>query len=362
MSSVSRGAGVANVVMAYYRHIDKTKFQFDFLIYYRTEADYTDEITALGGNVYVIPKPGVKELLAYKRELIKILEGNTFAAVHLHELYMNGIIFPVAKKCGIKKCIAHSHTTTYSENGLIKSFRNRLMFSTLRLFATDLFACGLRAAEFAYGRKELASGNIYIMSNAIELNKYQFSSKIRSDMREKFDIKDSDIVLGHVGRFTAVKNHDFLIELFKALYFSDNRYKLLLVGSGERLDEIKEIVRKENLEEEVVFLGNRDDVPALLQAMDIFLLPSLSEALPIVSIEAQASGLRCIVSDTISKEIDIQNVSFINLNAGIDEWCEQIKKETTLRDRTECVGKVRQAGYDICQETKKLEEKYGSIM
>lgn len=363
MSSISKGAGIANVIMTYYRNIDRSQVNFDFLIYYHTDSDFDEEIHNYGGNVYLIPKPGIRSVVKYIKELDEFFKTHQgeFQAVHLHEMYMNAIVFPIAKKHGIKCCIAHSHTTMYSDK-LLSRIRNWIMFLPLKKTATDYFSCGIKAGEFAFGKNCVHEEKCYVLKNALNLTKYSFDRETYNEVRDEFNISCDDLVIGHVGRFEAQKNHEFLINVFKELHSRSPKSKLMLVGSGTGFERIKKMTETSGLSNSVIFTGNRSDVPRLLNAMDIFVLPSLFEGLPIVAIEAQASGLPCVISKTVTNEVSIGNVVYRDINGknAVNIWCDTILS-TKINDekiRLEYNRMVKDSGYDIFVESKRLVEKY----
>lgn len=367
MSSVSKGAGIANVIMTYYRNMDRTKVIFDFLIYYHTDSDFDEEIKSYGGRIYLIPKPGIRTMKQYVSELEAFFckHQGEYDAVHLHEMYMNAIVFPIAKKYGIKCCIAHSHTTLYSDR-FISGIRNRIMFLPLKKNATAYFACGVKAGEFAFGKNCVEDGSCYVLKNALDLNKYIFNPRDYANVRDELSISHDDLVIGHVGRFEAQKNHNFVIKVFCELLNAKSNVKLLLVGSGSNFERIQKEVKELGIEQYVIFTGNRSDVPRLLNAMDIFILPSLFEGLPIVAIEAQASGLPCVVSNTVTNEISIGNVIYRDIH-GVDaaqKWCDAICaiKPNDYEERINYNTLVKEKGYDIFVESQKLVDKYESMV
>lgn len=363
-SSVSRGSGVTNVIMNYYRHIDRKQCQFDFLIFGKMSNDYTNEIEELGGVIHIIPKPNVKNLSYYKKQLNQFFRkyGKKYDIIQLHEIYLNSIIFPIAKRNGIKVRIVHSHTTLYSDKK-VNAIRNFIMFMPLKKTATHFFACGKQAGFFTYGKKYVESGKVYIMNNAIEVNKYFYNEDIRSRTRQALGIEDQEILIGNIGRFAPQKNHKFILQIFNQLCKKNQNFKLVLIGEGPDLESIQEMAKKYKIQSKVLFLGSRNDVPDLLQAMDIFILPSKFEGLPIVAVEAQAAGLPCILSDNITKEVEYGTVKYLSIKC-VQEWCNTIEEITISTEGYRNISKdcLKQSGFDINVEADKLLFQYEKIL
>ena len=357
VSSLSKSGGVMNVIMNYYRHIDTEKIQFDFLFFQNlddTDDTYEEEIKKKGGKVYLISKPSLNN--KFKEELSNILSKETYAALHNHEVYLTFLLAPIAKQNGISNIIAHSHTTMYSDK-LISSFRNRFLCLGLKKNATYYFSCSKAAGEFLYGKKSVDSGNVEVINNAVDCERFRFNEVVRKNIREELGL-EKNIVFGHVGRFSEQKNHMFLIEIFAALKKKEKRAKLLVVGDGPLFNQVRRKIHQLNISSEVVFLGKRDDVPDLLQAMDIFLLPSLFEGLPVVGVEAQVSGLPIVMSSNITKEIGLLNYEYISLDEDANNWADKILEMPINLERQNSCDILMENGFDISIEAKNLEVLY----
>ena len=354
------GGGVEAVVMNYYRHIDRNKIQFDFIC----DSDSTnipyEEIEKLGGKVILVPP--YQKVFAYHKELKKIFRENDYKIVHSHINTLS--VFPLyAAKCAkVPIRIAHSHSTTNK-----KEWKKNLLKQVLRpfskVFATHYFACSEYAGRWLFGNKEYDKGNVFLLNNAIEVDKFKYDEKIRKEVRKELKIKEDTVVIGHIGRFVAQKNHTFLIDIFNEYHKLNSNSLLLLVGQGPLEEEIKEKVKKLELEDSVKFLGQRNDVNKLYQAFDLFLLSSLYEGLPVVGIEAQASGLLCILSKSMTKETKVlETTKFISLEKNDKEWAKIINKELTNFKRKDTTKEIVNNGYEINVETIKLENKYKSLL
>ena len=326
LSTLTISSGVASFVMNYYRNIDRDKVQFDFLYFEKADNEILNEIKCLGGNAYYIKKPSFKNCIKSYNGFNQIFQkhGCEYSAVHLHEVYLVHFINYFVKKYEIKHLITHAHTTKYSDNH-INAIRNRIMCLGLTKVATEYFACSKAAGEFYYGKKAVKNALVKVIPNAIDLKKYKFNETIRNKVRKELNIEDK-FVIGHIGRMTPQKNQKFLLKIFAELRKENDRAVLLIIGDGSLHNEIENEILNLALSDSVILLGVRKDIPALLMAMDVFVLPSLFEGLGIVVLEAQATGLQCILSDKVPKEVDCGLCKFVKLNAGTDVWCNVISK------------------------------------
>lgn len=348
------GGGVEAVVMNYYRNIDKTKIQFDFICDNDSTNIPYQEIEQLGGKVILIPP--YQHQKSYQKELQKILKQNNYKIIHSHINTMS--VFPLyaAKKVGISIRIAHSHSTSNKVEWK-KNILKNILRPYSKIYATDYFCCSELAGKYLFGNKTYNEGKVFLLNNAIDLDKYKYNEKERNKQRKKLNINKDAIVIGHIGRFVKQKNHSFLIDIFKKINELNNNTILILVGQGPLENEIKSKVKKLNLDNKVIFLGQLEETNNIYQAFDIFLLPSLYEGLGMVLIEAQVSGLPCIASKevpTIAKVTN--NLHFIDLN-NLEEWTNYISK-LEIKERNNYLKEIRNNGYDIKIESKKLELKY----
>lgn len=273
------GGGVESVVMNYYRHLDHSKVQFDFICDDDSTNIPYDEIEKLGGKVILIPP--YQKVFKYQKELRRVLRDGKYKIVHSHINTLS--VFPLyaAKKVGVPVRIAHSHSTTNK-----KEWKKNLLKQVLRPFskkyATNYMCCSELAGRWLFGDKAYDEGKVYLLNNAIDLDKFKYDKKIRDKKRKELGIKEDTIVIGHIGRFVAQKNHTFLIDIFNQFHKKEKNSILLLAGQGPLQEEIKNKVRELGLDDSVRFLGQRNDANELYQAFDVFLLPSLYEGLPVV--------------------------------------------------------------------------------
>lgn len=354
------GGGVESVVMNYYRNIDHSKIQFDFICDNDSTNIPYEEIEQLGGRVILIPP--YQKVFNYQKELRKVLKKGNYKIVHSHINTLS--VFPLyaAKKVGIPVRIAHSHSTTNK-----KEWKKNILKQVLRpfskVFATHYFCCSELAGRWLFGNKEFDNGNVYILNNAINLEIFKYDKNIRDKKREELNIKNNTLVIGHLGRFVEQKNHRFLIDIFNEIHRNNSDSILLLGGQGPLLEEIKEKVNHLGLKNCVQFLGQRNDAAELYQAFDIFLLPSLYEGLPVVGVEAQASGLLCVFSDDMTKETKVlDSTIFMSLDNSANEWAVTILKLYKQFNRKDTRNEISNNNFNIKVESVKLENYYLSKM
>ena len=350
------GGGVEAVVMNYYRHIDRTKIQFDFLCDEDSTNIPYEEIEQLGGRVILIPP--YQKVFKYQKELIRIFKENNYKIVHSHINTLSVFSLRAAKKAGVKVRIAHSHSTTNK-----KEWKKNLLKQVLRpfskVYATDYMCCSELAGRWLFGDKTYDSGKVYLLNNAIDLDKFKYNESLRKKKRKELGISDDTLVIGHIGRFVAQKNHTFLIDIFNEVHKKNSNSLLLLVGQGPLKEEIENKVKELQLNDSVRFLGQRNDANELYQAFDVFCLPSLYEGLPVVGVEAQATGLLCIFSDDMTKETKVLDTTeFLSLNQSVEEWANDIIKKHSKYERKDVKNIIADNNFDIIFESKKLENKY----
>lgn len=353
------GGGVEAVVMNYYRNIDRNKVQFDFICDDDSTNIPYEEIESLGGRVILIPP--YQKVFKYHKELKRVLKEGKYKIVHSHINTLSVFSLWAAKSAKVPVRIAHSHSTTNK-----KEKKKNLMKQVLRpfskLFATDYMCCSELAGRWLFGDKTYNQGKVYLLNNAIDLDKFTYNEKIRKDKRKALDIKDDTLVIGHIGRFVAQKNHTFLIDIFNEIHKKESNSILLLAGQGPLMEETKEKVKQLDLEESVKFLGQRSDANELYQAFDVFLLPSLYEGLGMVAIEAQVAGCKCIASTEVPVIAKItDNLEFISLNKSAKEWSDEIFSKLNNETRKSYVKEATKYGYDIKSEAENIEKYYISL-
>ncbi len=346
-------AGVQSFLMNMYRNMDREKVQMDFLVHYKEDQFFDDEIMKLGGKVYKLSVREDYNLFKYFYELYKFYKTHPeYKIVHGHMDTLGFFYLGIAKICGVPVRIAHSHNS-FIQTGIKRPFR-MLMIKLYSKPANKLAACSKNAGEFMFGNSKFE-----VINNAIDTKKYKFNNELRLKKRKEIGFSDNDIVVGNVGRFHKSKNQIFLIDVLNELKKINKSYKLLLVGSGEKESEIKKKIKEFNLESDVTILSNRRDVDELYQAMDGFIMPSFYEGLPVTGIEAQASGLPCFFSDTVTKAVNITNNSyFMSLKSNEKKWAQDINERIENFERKDVSELVKRNGYDAMIEAKKLEQRY----
>lgn len=355
-NNLSKKSGIMSVIMNYYRNIDREKVQFDFLCFKVKNSTYEEEILKLGGQIFYIDQTRNIFKLKKQLDIFFKMHHTEYDIIHYHAISIWNIALNIASNYNINNLIAHSHATVYGENVLSK-IKNYLTCITLKKQANIYFACSRAAGEFLYGFQLVQEGKVYILNNAVNINKFKYNNNIRDVYREKMKL-DNKYVIGHVGRFNEQKNHEFLIDIFYRLKKESPNSMLILVGEGPLKHKIQTKVKNLGLENDVMFLGLRDDVCELLQAMDVFVLPSFFEGLPVSAVEAQAAGLPCVLSERITREVDITDVDFLSIGPKeCQKWVKALSKYVR-HARSNTTLKLREQSFDIIQEVKKLEEYY----
>ncbi len=349
--------GVGSVVKNYQTHFQRDKIKIDFIIFDPQEdTPFNRTVRENGAAVYTFPLLTLKnvvKIIVLLQKFYKMHQGE-YHIVHVHSPNIAWMCFLNAKRYGIKYRIVHSHSTSYSDEKL-KSLRNRIVCIPIKRIADIYMACSKAAGAFLFGKKSL--DKVIIVKNAIDCSKFQFNDEIRKRVREELKINDA-ITVGHVGRIDYPKNHNFIIDIFEQIIKRHRNSILMLVGDGPLKECIMETVKRKGIADNVLFLGSRDDVYALLQAMDVFLMPSLFEGLPVVGIEAQASGLPCVMSAAVTEEVNVGLTSYMSLSDSAEKWAESVLKRYGSSNRIQGAQLVSEAGYDIAVEAKKLEDLY----
>lgn len=354
------GGGITKFVLRLWKYIDREKFSFDFVTMSK-QLDFAEQLETEGCKIYYLSAYAEDDKECFIREVNDILT-NGYDIVHLHTSWWRGFLLEeIAREKGIPKIIVHSHNTDVH----IKEYQSRedarrLHFEQRDLLtenkATDYIACSEEAAKWLYGDR-IPKDRINIIPYAIEVESYQFDEEIRDKYRRELGYGEMDYVIGHVGRFAYQKNHNFLIEVFKRVFEQNSNVKLLLIGTGELEDAVRNKVAEDGLGDKVQFTGKRKDVNGLMQAMDIFAFPSRFEGFGIVLIEAQAAGLKCIVSDTIPLIAKItDNIEFMEFD--VDKWVNKIQEYRNGYKRTDMSGIMERAGFGMMSMVRKIERIY----
>lgn len=348
--------GSQSLVMSIYRQIDRSKVQFDFVTTIDTVGAFYDEAKGLGAKIYVCPQykgTNHKEFCLWWNQFFD--KHNEYRVIHGHVRSTASIYLSIAKKHGLVT-IAHSHSTS---NGKDKSsIIKNLLQLPLRYIADWCFACSDEAGQWLFGKNIINSSSYRLISNAIDGVRFSYSLSKRNDMRRALGVEEK-IVIGHNGRFTPPKNHFFLIDIFEEIYKINSNAYLLLIGDGELKSEIERYCIKKGLEKSVLFLGTHNNVENYYQAMDVFLFPSKWEGLGIVAIEAQASGLPCVVSKEVPDKVDIGAglVKFLSLDEKPKKWAMVVLNEIN-KERHSHLEELVESGYEIKELAKSLSDFY----
>lgn len=354
------GGGVEAVVMNYYRNIDKQLIQFDFICDEDSTNIPYDEIESLGGKVILIPP--YQKVISYHKKLKRILKDGNYKIVHSHINTLSVFSLFAAKCAKVPIRIAHSHSTTNPREKK-KNLLKQALRPFSKLFATDYFCCSELAGRWLFGDKMFDMSKVYLLNNAIDLDRFRYDSEVRNKKRIELNIKSDTLVVGHIGRFVEQKNHRFLIDIFNEINKKNNNSLLILAGQGPLMNEIKEKVKKLNLEDNVLFLGQRNDANELYQVFDLFLLPSLYEGLPVVGVEAQASGNLCFLSNDMTKETKVlDSTIFMSLSDSPSRWADKIFESLNKFKKHDTKEEVSKYGFNIKQEANKLVDKYLEIL
>lgn len=345
--------GLETMLMNYYHHIDKTKIQFDFLTHREYLGDYGDEIESMGGRIFHLPSLNPINL-NYRRNLRKFFrEHKEYKIVHVHQDCMSGVILREAAIQNVPVRIAHAHACSQDKDWKypIKALYRRW----IPKYATILMACGEDAGKWMF-----CGAPFKVLNNAIEAKKCIYNVEIRKRMREELAVPEGTLLMGHVGSFCVSKNQEMLVDLLEEMNKNIDTM-LILVGDGELRETVEIKTTKKGLNSKVIFTGLRDDVPNLLQAMDVFIMPSLYEGVSLAVIEAQAAGLQCLISDKVSIECNITGcVTQIPLEAPLETWAESVGK-VRKKERENTYEKIASSGYDIEENALRLQDFYMKV-
>lgn len=359
LDTVMDRGGAEAMIMNYMRNVDRGLIKFDFLTNRDYRAAFEDEIESLGGKVYHMCPMYPGKFGQYKREVREFLkEHPEYKIIHSNLEERSYFALKEAKKLGVPVRISHSHNRPLGfDLKLIMRYYFRFM---LKFYNTHMFSCGVEAGDWLYGKKN--RDKVIIMNNAIDARAYTYDAGKSVAMKEALGVTGKKVI-GHVGRFFAQKNHPFLIDIFNEIHKKDADTVLLLVGGGELDDRLKNEMKQKvldlGLSDCVQFLGVREDVADVMQAFDLFLLPSLFEGLPVTMVEAQSSGLPCVISDKVPIQCDITgNVKVVALEDSPEKWADVVLQYLDKFERKDTFDKVSAAGFDIKDNAKWLQEFY----
>lgn len=360
--------GAESRIMDLYRQMNREEIQFDFLVHSsavkhagddpsaRKPQFYDEEIRNMGGHIYVLPKFKVYNYFAYRKAVrVFFKTHHEYHVVHGHMTSTASIYLPIAKRAGVPVTVAHSRSAGVGKG--LKAIATKILRRNLYRKCDYCFACSKAAGIDAFGAVWVNKGNVRIIHNAIDVGRFTYQPKVRNEMRKKLHIEDK-LVIGHVGRFFHAKNHPYLIDVFAALYVLRNDAVLILVGDGEDKEKIQQKCKELGIEEHVLFVGNQGHPENYYQAFDFFLLPSHYEGLPGVLVEAQAAGLKCIVSDKVTTEAKVTDlVTYMSIEQPAEIWAREILLQETY-GRRDTYQEIVRNGFDVKTQAKMYSSFY----
>jgi len=359
--------GIEKYSVTLYKHLDKSKYNFQFIVSKDNNDFFDDVFHRAGGKKIVLGDKTIKNKFFYRikylRTLIKVSRNNYDIAYF--NLSSPAAVFKYPLICrvfGIKKIIIHSHNSNQYNSNVFKKILNYVGRCYINKITTAKFACSDKAATWMFGKKVSNSNAYKLINNGLEVSKYDYNLAVRAKMRKKLDVVSNQLVVGHVGRFVEQKNHEFLLEIFKKVLNKKPNAVLILIGVGELEARIKLRAKELGILTHIKFLGEKNNVNEYMQAMDVFLLPSLYEGLPVVGIEAQATGLHGVFSSTISQEVDITgNIKFLDLSENPEVWAEEVIRSSMAKRKSE-KEQVKKSGYDIVHTAHQVEATIDKLM
>lgn len=355
--------GIQSLVIDWVSRFDKKKIQVDILLLDDgNKYELEEKLKELGCNVYKLDGIWINNISDYFKQAKALdhffKEHHNYQVLHMHSTSKNFLVLKYAQKYSIKTRIIHSHNINFQTKNIIKKMMGNVLKIPMKKYSTDYFACSKIAGEWLFGKKIVNSNKFKVIHNAVDYEKFKFNKKYRETIRKEFGIDENTILIGNVGRLENQKNHKFLINIFYEYKKINNDSKLILVGIGSLEQDLKEQIKVLKLEKDVIFAGFRNDVYKIIQAFDLFLMPSINEGLPVVGVEAQASGLPVVVSKkVVTEELNISNnVTYISLSKKAEEWAKIIYTLDLKRKDNYSIMKKKQ--YFIDDIIKELETIY----
>ena len=361
VAATMNAGGLENQLMHLLRNADKEKFQIDFSSKV-ADSYYRKEIEALGAKYYVLPEMNKKNIFSYFREMVKIMKAGKYDVVHSNELFHSGIVLLAAYFAGVKCRIAHSHSIydlddINAKKSTIRKIYSSIMRWMILQFSNVQIGCSTAAGEFLFGEKAVKKDTYHLLFNSVDTKEYLENY----DKEETGEFCEEDwINVLHVGRVYEVKNQIFIAEIADEFKKRDKKIRILCAGKGnqEYMDKVQEVIKSKELQKYMKMLGVRKDISELLRKAKAFILPSLYEGMPLVLIEAQASGLHCVSADTFSKEVDfgIDAIEWLSLQAGAEKWADSIETaiEKGRKEKTEVLTAIEEKGFDSRIFTERL--------
>lgn len=356
--------GIQNQLMHLLRNSDKEDFQIDFTST-MPDAFYREEIEKLGAKFWLIPEMRIRNPFPYCKAIYRIMKTGKYDIIHSHELFHSGIVLAVARLAGIKSRIVHAHNGEDRDDpekprGFVRNIYNWGMRGAIGFFSTSQIACSTWAAEFLYGKNRAYSETCHLVYNSVDTTKFL---EHYSD-RENGEFCDEWKNIIHVGRITPVKNQLFLIQIAENLKKRNKKIRILCAGNGEAayVNQLEALIEERELQEYILLIGVRKDIDSLMRKSCVFVLPSKFEGMPLVLIEAQASGLPCVVADTFSHEVDfgLGQIQWMSLKQSVDEWTDVLEKmaERDRIDKEYIEKAIQEKGFDSRIFAKKILDIY----
>lgn len=365
VTATMNAGGLENQLMHLLRNADKEIFQIDFSSKVENSY-YRKEIEALGAKYYVLPEMNKKNIFSYFREMVRIMKTGKYDVVHSNELFHSGVVLLAACFAGVKCRIAHSHSIydlddINARRSTIRKIYSSIMRWMILQFSNVQIGCSTAAGEFLFGEKAVKKDTYHLLFNSVDTKEYLENY----DKEETGEFCEADWVnVLHVGRVYEVKNQLFIAEIAEEFKKRDKKIRILCAGKGnqEYMEQVQAVIKSKELQKYMQMLGVRKDISELLRKSKAFILPSLYEGMPLVLIEAQASGIHCVSADTFSKEVDfgIDSVEWLSLQAGAEKWADAIENaiEKERKEKTEVVNAIEEKGFDSRIFTEKLCKLY----
>lgn len=367
LSVGSLGMGGTEIfVMNLFRNLDKTQFQVDFVVYDSDRLEFYEEVRNAGSAVFFCTgsaKNSIVRLIQEMYRTFQVLQRGKYDVMHCHSCSFKGLFWGAIPGFLARhtKVIAHAHSTGTPKNTSVDRLLRRILRTCLSFLIDYGFSCSDTAGASKFTKCFLKSNRYYVIHNAVDTEKYCFDQEKRKKERERLGIENDSLVLGHVGRFEAEKNHAFLLEIFAQVH-KQKKSNLLLIGEGSLLEEMKTRTQTMGIGDAVLFLGYQDSAAPFYQAMDCFVMPSHYEGFPFVLVEAQINGLNCVVSDVVTKSVNISDgVRFESLLASSDRWAAAVLDAGSSRMRPDQIEQVC-TEYDLKQETRRIEGLYCKLL
>lgn len=359
MDNINIQSGVSSIVMNLYRNIDRNKVQFDFLVSVPSKLSYEKEILELGGKIFYTGNPlsigGLYKACQYNKNFFE-KHAAEYIAVHLQSPTIAEMTIRYAKEYGVKHIIIHSHSTMFSNNP-VKKIINKVLIARLKEYATDYWYCSTEAANFLYGKGYADTHNGQWIRNAINPIANTFDNEKRNKIRQQLGVENYKVAC-HVSNFSPIKNLEFLVNVIKSVVRRDKTWRFVFVGEGPCKKTLQRRLEEEALTPFCIFTGFTNDVNLYLNGADVFLLPSIKEGLPVVAIEAQATGLPCLISDTVTREADIGGITYLSLNDAV--WIHALTNLMILNNhvRFQLSKKFEKSGFNIQNESQRVQHLY----